>query len=124
MERTGPRVRRRRYSYCIMIFDKTYISQSSIHGYGVFVTEDIRSNEIIIEYPYVLVRSHRPIPPEIATHMFAAEIDAIAVFGSAAYINSSKSPNVRYEIDLQTNLIQIIAINNIPANTEITLNYM
>ena len=107
-----------------MLTNRTYISQSDIHGYGVFATEDIQTSEVIIEYPCVPVQSRRPIPPEIATHMFAAENGVVAVFGNAAYINSSKTPCARHKIDSHENLIRIIAIQHIAADSEITLNYM
>lgn len=32
------------------MFNQTYISQSDIHGYGVFVTEDITAGDIIIQH--------------------------------------------------------------------------
>lgn len=107
-----------------MLTNRTYISKSDIHGYGVFTTEDIQPDEVIIEYPCIPVRTHRPIPPEIATHMFAAEKSVVAVFGNAAYINSSKTPCARHEIDSHENLIRIIATQHISADCEITLNYM
>ena len=107
-----------------MLTNRTYISKSDIHGYGVFATEDIQTAEVIIEYPCVPVRARRPIPPEIATHLFVAEKDVVVVFGNAAYINSSKTPCARHEIDSHENLIRIIATQHISADSEITLNYM
>ena len=105
------------------MFNQTYISKSDIHGYGVFATEDIQTDEVIIEYPCVPVQSHRPIPPEIATYLFAAEKGVVAVFGNAAYINSSKEPNTQYKINSEKNIIFITAIKDILKNQEITLNY-
>ena len=107
-----------------MIINKTYISQSDIHGYGVFVTEDIAAGDVIIQHPCVPIQSRRPIPPEIATYLFGDEKGIAAVFGNASYINSSKTPNVRHELDFESNVITVTAIQDIAAHTEITLNYM
>ena len=106
-----------------MIINQTYISQSDIHGYGVFVTEDIKTGDIIIQHPCVPIQSRRPIPPELATYLFGDEKSIVAVFGNASYINSSKEPNVKHRIDLEKNTIFIIAIKDILQNQEITLNY-
>jgi SET domain-containing protein len=107
-----------------MLTNRTYISKSDIHGYGVFATEDIQTDEVIIEYPCVPVRTHRPIPPEIATYLFGDEKGIATVFGNASYINSSKTPNAWHELDFKSNVITITAIQDIAENEEITLNYM
>jgi SET domain-containing protein len=107
-----------------VIINQTYISHSDIHGYGVFVTEDIKTGDIIIQHPCVPIQSRRPIPPEIATHMFGTSAGIAAVFGNASYINSSKTPNVRHELDFKSNVITVTAIQDIAENEEITLNYM
>ena len=105
------------------MFNQTYISKSDIHGYGVFATEDIKTDDIIIQYPCIPIQSRRPIPPEIATYLFGDKTGIVAVFGNASYINSSKEPNVKHKIDLEKNTIFIIAIKDILQNQEITLNY-
>ena len=107
-----------------MIINQTYISHSDIHGYGVFVTEDIKTGDIIIQHPCVPIQSRRPIPPELATYLFGDEKSIVAVFGNASYINSSKTPNVRHELDFKSNVITVTAIQDIAVNEEITLNYM
>ena len=107
-----------------MLINRTYISKADIHGYGVFATEDIQTAEVIIEYPCVPVQSRRPIPPEIATYLFGDEKGIATVFGNASYINSSKTPNVRHELDFKSNVRTVTAIQDIAAHTEITLNYM
>lgn len=107
-----------------MIINKTYISHSNIHGYGVFVTEDIAIGDVIIQHPCVPIQSRRPIPPELATYLFGDEKGIASVFGNASYINSSKTPNVLHELDFKSNVITITAVLDIAAHTEITLNYM
>ena len=107
-----------------MIINQTYISHSDIHGYGVFVTEDIKTGDIIIQHPCVPIQSRRPIPPELATYLFGDVKSIVAVFGNASYINSSKTPNVRHELDFKSNVITVTAIQDIAENEEITLNYM
>ena len=107
-----------------MLTNRTYISKSDIHGYGVFATEDIQTAEVIIQHPCVPVQSRRPIPPEIATYLFGTSSGIAAVFGNASYINSSKTPNVRHELDFESNVITVTAIQDIAENEEITLNYM
>ena len=106
------------------MFNQTYISKSDIHGYGVFATEDIKTDDIIIQYPCIPIQSRRPIPPEIATYLFGDGKGIAAVFGNASYINSSKTPNVRHELDFKSNVITVTAIQDIATHTEITLNYM
>ena len=96
-----------------MLTNRTYISQSDIHGYGVFAIEDIQTDEVIIEYPCVPVQSRRPIPPEITTHLFVAEKGVVVVFGNASYINYSKEPNTQYKINSEKNIIFITAIKDI-----------
>ena len=105
-----------------MVINQTYISHSDIHGYGVFAGIDIKTGDIIIQHPCVPIQSRRPIPPEIAAHMFGTSSGIAAVFGSAAYINSSKIPNAIHEI--HNNMIIITSTREIAAHTEITLNYM
>lgn len=107
-----------------MIINQTYISHSDIHGYGVFAVRDIKTGDIIIQHPCVPIQSRRPIPLEIATHMFGTSAGIAAVFGNASYINSSKTPNVQHELDFKSNVITVTAIQDIAENEEITLNYM
>lgn len=107
-----------------MLINQTFISQSDIHGYGVFAVRDIKTGDIIIQHPCVPVQSRRPIPPEIATYLFGTSSGIAAVFGNASYINSSKTPNAWHELDFKSNVITITAIQDIAENEEITLNYM
>lgn len=109
-----------------MIINQTYISHSDIHGYGVFAVRDIKTGDIIIQHPCVPIQSRRPIPLEIATHMFGTSSGIAAVFENASFINGAGSKlnkNVKFEFDTERGIVNIKALQAISKNEELLLNY-
>jgi SET domain-containing protein len=106
-----------------------YIRETDGKGRGVFCSEDIRKGEIIETCPVIVC------PPEdrslidqtyLYNYYFLWEDDhkstAIAL-GFGSIYNHSYSPNAAYETYYEEQIIQFIAIKDIPADTEITVNY-
>ena len=106
-----------------------YIRETEGKGRGVFCTADIRKGDIIEICPVIVC------PPEdrllidqtnLYNYYFLWEDDhkstAIAL-GFGSIYNHSYAPNAVYETYYEDQIIQFIAIKDIPADTEITVNY-
>jgi hypothetical protein len=100
------------------------IKQSPIHGWGVFTQKDISQNDIITQS--VLIKTPIDIyhPTNILPYTYNYNNYLFLPLGHASLINSSNEPNSRFEIDLENNIITIIAICDIFINEEITLKYL
>jgi len=106
-----------------------YIQEVEGKGRGVFCTEDIQTGTLIETCPVIVC------PPQdrslidqsyLYNYYFLWEDDhqstGIAL-GYGSLYNHSYTPNARYETWYEDQIIRFIAIRDIPAHTEITVNY-
>lgn len=107
-----------------------YIARSDTHGWGVFTSEDIEMHDVLQESPYctfpykelhkksdVLVRytydsSDNPQADE-----------AVLGFGFAGLYNHSFDHNAAYELDTVNQVMRHYALEDIPAGSEIFIDY-
>jgi len=106
-----------------------YIFESKLSGRGVFSTEDIPAGSVIEICPVIL------LPPDQVKAIESTELydyyfqwtedeqSCAIALGYGSLYNHSFKPNARYYTDFETNTLDIIALNDIPAGEEITFNY-
>lgn len=106
-----------------------YIKDTDKKGRGVFCTEDIPADTMIEICPVIVCPPlDRKLIDEsyLYNYYFLWEDDhastAIAL-GYGSLYNHSYQPNARYETYYEEQVIKFIAIKDIPAHTEITVNY-
>ena len=100
------------------------IKKSLIHGWGVFTQENILKDQTITQSVVVKIPVGEYCPINILTYVYTYENSLFLSLGHANLINSSNNPNSRFEIDLENNIITIIATRDIFINEEITLKYL
>jgi len=105
------------------------VGESLDKGRGVFATRKISGGETIEEAPVVVV------PREQVAHLDATalgdyyfvwgdeEKDAALLLGLCSLCNHSYEPNARFELRPAGLTIEFIALRDIAAGEEITINY-
>lgn len=106
-----------------------FVAASNISGRGVFCGRDIPEGSLIEICPVIR------IPAKDMNHMKAttlydyyfewgeSDLEGAIALGSGSIYNHSTTPNAKYLADYENDELQIIAIKNIEAGTEITFNY-
>jgi len=105
-----------------------YFAPSGKHRYGMFCTEDIASGSVIEICPIIL------IPGEQARQIVRGYIlyeyyfewkkDSIAIaLGYGSLYNHAENPNTEFQPDYKNQYIIFTALKNIPAGTEILVDY-
>lgn len=107
-----------------------YIARSPLEGLGVFAKEDISKGEIIEESP-VLVIPEDQLSELVKTRLidyvfFAWGADKNSgglVLGYGSLFNHSYTPNAKYTIIAEEDLVRFEAIKDIKKGEEILMNY-
>jgi SET domain-containing protein len=99
-------------------------------GRGVFAAKAFSNGEIIEICPVVLFQMHyNSLPKAIKTLVFDWEILAgkrrthALALGYGSFYNHSNPANLRYEADSVNDLLRLIAVRDIDADEELTINY-
>lgn len=106
-----------------------YIQTTEGKGRGVFCNEDIEKGQLIEICPViVLPEKDRALIDKSALYdyyfLWADDhLETGIVMGFGSMYNHDYSPNAIYETYYEDQIMKVIAIENIPANTEITINY-
>lgn len=100
------------------------VEKSPIHGWGIFVNEFIHTDTVIIQSPGILLRTAVRYPTELMYYFYPCDGNFILALGYASLINSSKQPNVCFDVDAENKLVNIKSIQPIQPGEEITLNYL
>ena len=106
-----------------------YIQETETKGRGVFCDETILEGQVIEICPVlVLPPKDRLLIDKSALYDYYflwgndhEETGIVLGFGSL--YNHDYAPNAIYETYYEDKIMKVIAIKNIPANTEITINY-
>lgn len=106
-----------------------YISKSTISGRGVFCRQAIPQGALIEVCPVIV------LPGKDVTHIDQTRLHdyyfiwgendqkAAIILGFGSLYNHSFHPNAEYRPDYQQNRLSFFALQDIPADTEITVNY-
>lgn len=107
-----------------------YIQQSSIPnaGNGVFTKKAFKKNDCIetasvLHIPYTNVENTPVLNYVFSNPYEGNEDDTLIVLGYGSMYNHSKTPNITYEYDNETDLMYYKAIRNIRAGEELFLDY-
>ena len=105
-----------------------YFAPSGKHRYGMFCTEDIAYDSVIEICPVIL------LPPDQAKQIIRGYIlyeyyfewkkESIAIaLGYGSLYNHAADPNAEFQPDYKNQYIIFKALRDIPAGTEITVDY-
>lgn len=97
-----------------------YIAQSSVHGWGVFCSSDIKSGELIEECNYIDVSKTSDF--FLDKYVFHFEGLKLIPVGFCSSLNSSYDKNVDYNVT--DNIISFYSIKDIKSNEELFLFYL
>lgn len=118
------------------ISPKLRLSQSSIHGFGVFSNDLIKQGELIEEARLLALkwRSFYLSEPTMLDYIWAnqsCKCEVCNTHGNKVYLalgngslyNHANKPNTIQKLDFRLETLTIIARNDIPANEEIFVSY-
>jgi SET domain-containing protein len=99
-------------------------------GRGVFAARDFSAGELVEECPVVLLRKpYEVLHKELKTIAFhwpvpegRAATQALAL-GYGSLYNHANPSNLRYETDEDARLLRLVAVRDIGADEELTINY-
>ena len=107
-----------------------FIARSDVHRWGVFTSEDIKQFDVIQESPYMTFDGDEPLDESevIARYLHQTEggplvYEYVIGFGFASLYNHSDNPSVAYELDVVNEVMRHYAIDDIPAGSELFLDY-
>ncbi len=106
-----------------------YITTSTDKGRGVFTSIDISEGDIIEVCPVIIMpKAELPIIHKTILHdyyfLWGENMEDCAIaLGFGSLYNHEIHPNANFILDLENETIDIVAIKNIMAGEEITLNY-
>lgn len=101
-------------------------------GRGVFAAAPLREGEVVEESPVVLFALREHLPVEVRRRMFnwarlAGEADTGGVqalaLGYGSLYNHANPANLRYEADVERELLRFVAVRPIEPDEELTINY-
>ena len=108
------------------------VRQSPFHGRGLFATVAIAANDLIGEYP-LLVLSHDDTAAISTTllHHYVFYVDevengrmrAAVAFGAISMCNHSADANAVFQIDADQQIVKLSAARDIAVNQEIFIDY-
>ncbi|HLO56884.1 MAG TPA: SET domain-containing protein [Saprospiraceae bacterium] len=106
-----------------------YITDSEDKGRGVFTSIDIALDDVIEVCPIIKIsKAELPIIHKTVLHdyyfLWGENMDECAIaLGFGSLYNHEVHPNANFILDLENDTIDIVAIRDISAGEEITLNY-
>ena len=106
-----------------------YISDIPKKGRGVYTSMHIASGDTIEICPVIIIpKLQLPIIHKTILHdyyfLWGEHMEDCAIaLGFGSLYNHEVHPNANFILDLENNTIDIVAIQNISAGSEITINY-
>src|SRR5215216_140012 len=93
------------------LVQNTYVNKSTIHGWGVFASKDIRKGGIIEECPFLLTAAEEKHPEEIQSYLFSGDTDdqTVIILGYGCIYNHSSKNTADYFSDDEKNVIVFVA---------------
>ena len=104
-----------------------YLSESSVHGFGVFADKNYNIGDTL-ELCYYLVTDDSDMTNTCILHDYVfgtpnEEEEYLVPLGNAMMYNHSSDPNAEWEIHDDNNFVRFKAIKNISKGEEIFHNY-
>ena len=104
-----------------------YLSESSVHGFGVFADKDYNIGDTL-ELCYYLVTDDSDMTDTCILHDYVfgtpnEEEEYLVPLGNAMMYNHSSDPNAEWEIHDDNNFIRFKAVKNISKGEEIFHHY-
>jgi uncharacterized protein len=106
-----------------------YISEIPKKGRGVYTSLEIAAGDTIEICPLIIIpKLQLPIIHKTILHdyyfLWGEHMEDCAIaLGFGSLYNHEVHPNANFILDLENNTIDIVAIQNISAGSEITINY-
>lgn len=106
-----------------------YMLQSDERGRGMYCQNDISKGDLIEICPVIAIpKRELPVIHKTVLHdyyfLWGEQMDQCAIaLGYGSIYNHEVHCNADFHLDIDNNTIDIIALSDIPAHTEITLNY-
>ena len=107
-----------------------YFLETEEKGRAVFSSEDIPRGTLIESAPVIILNAEdtaRIHQTHLHDYYFTWDLDAktsAIALGYGSLYNHSDTPNASFELDRTAKAIRFIAIQDIPANKEITVDYI
>ena len=115
---------------------KVILGQSTVHGRGVFAVDDIKEDDLVERCPMVPLgfRSRYHTDPQIYRYLYAQPTCPCRecenhgfvfhmVLGYGMIYNHQDNANTQWKFDYPNMIADIIAVKDIPKNTEIFVDY-
>ncbi|MBC7885615.1 MAG: SET domain-containing protein-lysine N-methyltransferase [Saprospiraceae bacterium] len=106
-----------------------YITDSAERGRGVFTSMDISEGDLIEVCQVIKIsKAQLPVIHKTILHdyyfLWGEHMDECAIaLGFGSLYNHEVHPNANFILDFENETIDIVAIKNISAGSEVTLNY-
>ncbi len=105
-----------------------YIDKSPLHGWGVFINEDIKEGELLEEAPVA-----KPVNLGTDTNIYLPYLMPYNIqqeghrwfipTGYSIHLNHSIKPNIKWHVDYENGIAIFHAARDIKANEELLMNY-
>tara|TARA_B100000902_G_scaffold387060_2_gene430584 strand:- start:2193 stop:2594 length:402 start_codon:yes stop_codon:yes gene_type:complete len=106
------------------------IASSEVHRWGVFAHKDIAKHDVLQESPYCTftMKELRKKADIVVRYTYDSSdnpgaSDVVLGFGFAALYNHSSDNNAAYELDTVNEVMRHYATEDIPAGSEIFIDY-
>lgn len=106
-----------------------YVGTSPLGGRGVFCHDPISAQQLIEVCPALVLKpDDRPLIHRTQLHDYyfiwgAEDQTSALILGYGSLYNHAYAPNAEYRPDYEADLLVFWALQDIPAHTEITVNY-
>lgn len=106
-----------------------YIQEDPTKDRAVFTSGDISQGDLIEICPVIIIpKAQLPIIHKTCLHdyyfLWGKNMDDCAIaLGFGSLYNHAVHPNADFILDMEDRTIDIVALTDIPAGTEITINY-
>jgi len=105
-----------------------YLDKSPVHGWGVFIGEDIKKGQLVEECPMASITQITNDYAFIDEHLMRYPITETTALwfiptGYSILLNQSYTPNLKWSIDVEKRIMYLHAIQDIKANEELFIIY-
>jgi uncharacterized protein len=105
-----------------MLIKRAAVGPSPIDGWGLIATHAIDAGEVVDESPVLLTKER--VPRAFAAHVYRLTDGRSAMpCGDGIFTNHCDEPNAVPEMDLGRRIATLVAICDIDAGDEVTIDY-